>query len=301
MSDANACPVCGSGRPAHPRILPGLRIDSCGACGHREARHGAAKPGSDYHDQYDAGPFLEALRATRVRQARRLIEVLRRHVPDASGVVDYGAGRGWFLEACRAAGIERLAGVDTSQVSVDGLTRSGIEVHRLSTDEDAASALSRLSFRPRVLSLLDVIEHFPPDRLESRLRSIVGACGRGLELVIVKVPVPGLLYAGASALARVGFSGPFLQLYQAGTWPPHFSYFSLASARLALAAAGLSVIESFGDADFEPAFLGQRIGATGPISTALARVGGEALGAAIGVTGRFDSVVLLARLASALP
>lgn len=299
MSDANACPVCGSRRPARPRILPGLRIDSCGDCGHREARHAAAQPGSDYHEQYDAGAFLEALKATRVRQARLMIEALRRHIPNVSGIVDYGAGRGWFLEACRATGIERLAGVDTSQVSVDGLTKSGIEAHLLRADEDAAPVLSRLSFRPRVLSLLDVLEHFPPDQPEARLRSAVRGCGDTLELVIVKVPVPGLLYAGASALSRFGVSGPLRQLYQAGTWPPHFSYFSPASAERTLTAAGLSVVERVGEADFEPEFLGQRIGAPGPIAKAMARVGGEALGAAIRVTGRFDSVVLLARPTSA--
>jgi hypothetical protein len=185
--------------------------------------------------------------------------------------------------------------VDTSAVSVEGLKSAGIEAHRLPGDEAAAGVFSSLSFRPRVVSLLDVIEHFPPERLAARVRGIVGACGSDLELVVVKVPLAGLLYAGAKALCGAGASGPLRQLYQAGTWPPHFNYFSAASADRLLLAAGLSVIERVGDPDFEPDCFGQRIGAKRLAGRALARIGGEVLAAAVRVTGRFDSMVFFAR------
>ena len=129
----------------------------------------------------------------------------------------------------------------------------------------------------------------------------MGACGEDLEVVLVKVPVAGLLYAGARALSRLGVSGPLLQLYQAGTWPPHFNYFSPASAERLFAAAGLSVIERVGDLDFEPGMLGKRIGATHPVSRSLARLAGEALGATIRATGRFDAAIFLARPSHATP
>lgn len=290
------CPVCEERGLDRSIELPGLRVARCRACGHRVAMHDAEPgPDRDYHEQYDRGTFLEALRATRLRQAGLLIGHLRRHVPNLSGVVDYGAGRGWFLEACRSAGIAPVAGADTSQMAVEGLQASRIEAHRLPGDEGVADVFSRLSFRPRVLCLLDVVEHFPPDRLQARFRGIVAACGRDLELVVVKVPLPGLLYAGAMALSRVGAAGPLRQLYQAGTWPPHFNYFSGASAEGLLAAAGLSVIERVGDPDFEPACLGQRMGAKRLAGRALARIGGEALAAAVRITGRFDSAAFLAR------
>ena len=290
------CPVCGGNRLDSPLVLPGLRIARCRACGHREGLHEAQDhTGGDYHEQYDNGAFLDALRATRVRQARLLIGLLRRHLPELSAVVDYGAGRGWFLEACRSAGVAPVAGVDTSQIAVDGLSANGIEAHRLPEGEETSGILSLLSFRPRAISLLDVLEHFPPEQLESRLSGIVSACGEKLELVIVKVPVPGLLYAGAEALYRLGNPGPLRQLYQAGTWPPHFNYFSPTSAEKVLAAAGLSVIERVGDPDFEPETFGERIGALGTATKAFARVGGAALGAAVRVSGRFDSSIFVAR------
>ncbi len=264
----------------------------CRACGHRVARHDAgAAPGADYHAQYAAGAFLESLRATRTRQSARLLELLRRRVPRLSAVVDFGAGRGWFLDACRAAGVGPLAGLDTSSLAVEGLRAAGIEARLLEPSADAAEALAALSFRPRVVTLLDVVEHFPGEGLADRLRRIVSAAGPALELVVVKVPVPGVLYAGAAALARVGAPGFLAQLYQAGTWPPHLHYFCRRSAGRLFAEAGLEIVETWGDHDFEPAGFGARLGAP----RALRRIGdaaGAALAAAIRATGRHDALVL---------
>lgn len=296
MSFPERCPACGGSRFERSIALPGLRIARCRACGHRLAGYESGNaPANDYHEQYDDGAFLNALRATRVRQAGLLIGRIRRHVPDLSGLLDYGAGRGWFLEACRSAGVAPIAGMDTSQVSVEGLKAAGIEAHLLPPDENAETVLHRLSFRPRVLSLLDVIEHFPPEQLESRLRGIVNACRDELEIVVVKVPAAGVLYAGARLLSRLGAPGPLLQLYQAGTWPPHFSYFSIASAGRLLASCGLSVVDSLGDRDFEPRLFGERIGVRGLAAKSLARLGGGAVAAAIRLSGRFDTAILFAR------
>jgi hypothetical protein len=256
----------------------------------------AAPSGSaaDYHEQYE-DTLAEALRLTRVRQAARILALLREHVPGPSALVDYGAGRGWFLQACRSAGIAPLAGVDTSRLSVEGLVQSGIEAHLLGEDGAGVDVLSRLSFAPRVVTLLDVVEHFPPETLETRLRSIVRACGSRLELVVIKVPVPGLLYAGAAALRRAGAPGPLLQLYQSGTWPPHFNYFSTDSILRLVAAAGLSTIVALGDADFDAPAFGSRIGMTSGIGRAFARVAGEVASTTVHLTRLFDSLVVLAR------
>jgi hypothetical protein len=291
-----ACPVCEHARLRPVTSPPGVTVFRCSECGHRVARHDtSATPQNDYHAQYDGGAFLDALRATRVRQAVHLIELLGRRIPEVSRVVDYGAGRGWFLEACRSAGVALVAGVDPSQIAVDGLTASGIEARQMAEDESASDTLACLSFRPRVVTLLDVVEHFPPDELRARLRSIVDACREDLEIVAMKVPVAGLLYGGASLLARSGAPRLLSQLYQVGTWPPHLNYFSTTSAERLLTTAGLRVVDRIGDPDFEPGSLGQRIGANGPVLRTLARVGGEAIRTAIRVTRRFDSAIFLAK------
>lgn len=294
-SESGKCPICGGGLSGPPVALPGLEISRCRACGHRVARHDTGGDrASDYHEQYD-GAFLEALRTTRLRQATRLIAILRTHLASPGGLVDYGAGRGWFLEACRSAGIAPVAGVDTSRVSVESLKASGIEARLLDAAEGAEEAFSRLSFRPRVLSLLDVVEHFPPETLKNALRRIVSACGSGLELVVVKVPVPGLLYAGAAVMSRMGAPGPFQQLYQRGSWPPHFNYFSSTSAERLVTAVGLTVIDRIGDPDFDAKTLGARMGLATPVARGAAWLGGAALAAAIHLTRAFDSLVLVAR------
>jgi hypothetical protein len=259
------------------------------------AAHAAATVSlSDYHEQYEH-TLAEALRVTRVRQAARILALVGEHVPGPSALVDYGAGRGWFLQACRSAGIAPLAGVDTSRLSVEGLVQSGIEAHLLGEDGSGVDVLSRLSFPPRVLTLLDVVEHFPPETLEKRLRAIVRACGSRLELVVIKVPVPGLLYAGAAVLRRAGASGPLLQLYQSGTWPPHFNYFSSDSIRRLVAAADLSTVAAVGDADFDAPAFGSRIGMRTALGRAVARVAGGVASAAVHLTRAFDSLVVLAR------
>ena len=172
------CPVCG-GASLRPSVSPPeIVVLRCTGCGHRVARHGdGTDAGVDYHAQYDEG-VLEALRATRLRQSVQCIRLLERRVPHLSKIVDYGAGRGWFLEACRNARISPIAGVDTSQISVAGLAALGIEALRLAEDESGPAVLPRLSFRPRVLTLLDVVEHFPPERLQSRLREHRGRLRR---------------------------------------------------------------------------------------------------------------------------
>lgn len=288
------CAVCEDPRLSAVISPPGVTVFRCAACAHRIALHEPpAFPQGDYHEQYDGGAFLESLRTTRVRQARALVARLRRHLPDLSAIADYGAGRGWFLEACRGAGAGPLAGLDTSPIAVAGLAASGFEALLLPEDETGPDALSRLSFRPRVVTLLDVVEHFPLDTLKRRFLRIVAACGEGLELVAVKVPVPGLLYAGAAALRRAGAPGSLRQLYQVGTRPPHIHYFSRVSIGLLLDAAGLREIAREGEPDFEASALGARIGAGGPAARAMSRVAGEALAVAVRASGRFDSVVVL--------
>jgi Methyltransferase domain len=288
------CPICASPLEA-PVALPRLEIARCPECGHRVASHAATRVSAgDYHEQYEDA-LAEALRTTRIRQAARIIALARKHVPDLSGVVDYGAGRGWFLHTCRSAGIAPLAGADTSRLAVKGLLESGIEAHLLGEEDSGADVLTRLSFSPRVLTLLDVVEHFPPDEIEARIRTIAHACGSGLELVVIKVPVPGLLYSGAAALRRTGVPGPLLQLYQSGTWPPHFNYFSRDSLRRLVASAGLSAIEELGDPDFDPSSFGLRIGIRSAATRALARLGAQALSAIVSLTRSFDSLLVLAR------
>jgi hypothetical protein len=230
-----------------------------------------------------------------MRQARLILALLRRHLPAVSAIADYGAGRGFFLAACKEAGVTPLAGLDTSPLAVESLRASGIEAHLISADEHPEPALGRLTFRPKVVTLLDVVEHFPPLEMGARVRSAVAGVGSALELLVVKVPVPGLLYAGSGLSSRLGSHGPLRQLYQAGTWPPHFNFFSTASLGRFLADCGLRVVEAVGERDFDVEALPDRVGARLHTSRAVLRLGGRPLAAVVESTGWFDSMIVLAR------
>jgi 2-polyprenyl-3-methyl-5-hydroxy-6-metoxy-1,4-benzoquinol methylase len=264
-------------------------------CGHRHAEHAATGSG-DYHLQYEQGAFLDALRATRRRQARVILDALRREHPSASALLDFGCGRGWFLDEARG-GIARVAGADSSRVAIDLLAERGIPGVHLPPEPDPPSIAAALPYRPDVLTVLDVVEHFPPERAAAIVAGIVGALRPELRAVVVKVPVAGgLLYRTARMLARAGMHGPLEQLYQVGTEPPHRSYFTRASLERCLAAAGLRVTALVGDRDFEPESLAERARPLARMPRPLARLAGGVAATASAWLRMPDSVIAVARV-----
>ena len=298
MTAREPCPVCGTADLRPSFTLPGLSVRRCPDCRHRVATHAPpADAHADYHRQYEQGAFLEALRVTRLRQAERLVGAIRRQVSSPGAILDFGAGRGFFLEVCRREGLAPLAGADTSELAVQDLRRAGIEAHLLAEEDDPAARLAKtLSFAPRVLVLLDVVEHLPPERLFAFLETLPRAFGGGLELLVLKVPVAdGLLYGAARLAAAVGVPGPLRQLYQVGTWPPHRSYFTVRSLTSLLGRLGYDIAERLDDLDFEPELLPGRVLRTPSGAGPLLRLAGRALGAAARASGRFDTTLFLAR------
>ncbi len=290
------CPICGSARFAPSVRTPRLDVVRCRVCGHRVATH-LAQPRAtlDYHDQYDQGGFLASLASTRQRQAAVIINMIRGRVREPEALLDFGAGRGWFLEAGREAGLRPLAGADTSELAVRSLAERQFAAIALSPIiTDYAPVFQKLPFRPRVLTMLDVVEHFPPDQLNEVLGNVLRGLRPELELVVIKVPdAGGLFYRGAQLLARAGIAGPIEQLYQVGTNPPHFSYFTHRSMRRLLESLGLTVLGVRGDRDFEPASLGQRARALAGMP-AVGRVAGSTAAGLADLTRWHDAAIYLA-------
>jgi hypothetical protein len=263
------------------------------------AEHDAsdAQTGLDYHRQYDEGEFLASLATTRQRQAKAILARINAQLPAADDLLDFGAGRGWFLDAARASGMRRLAGTDTSAESVTSLRERGIEGHLIAPPTERAwdLQLGALSFRPRVVTFLDVIEHFAADRLPAMFGDILDQLRPELELVVIKVPVAdGLLYRTAGLLARARVVGPLDQLYQVGTFPPHFSYFTRRSLGELVQSHGLRVVDRIGLLEFDPSTFGSRVSALHRAPRAVTRL----LGASVALVAERttqDSYVVLAR------
>jgi 2-polyprenyl-3-methyl-5-hydroxy-6-metoxy-1,4-benzoquinol methylase len=291
-TDLSRCALCEEGELRATFSTARLRLARCSACGHRVAEHTVTSgEGRDYHEQYEQGAFLQALRQTRIRQARRILSHVRRYGAGARAILDYGCGRGWFLDEAAAAGFT-VAGADTSALAVKLLAARGTPAVLLPSAPTAP--LPELPFAPDVLSLLDVVEHFAPEDVIPALRRIVAAVRP--NVVVIKVPVAsGILHRFASAAAKLGATHPLEQLYQVGTEPPHRSYFTERSLRVALARAGLDVLEALRDPDFEPTSLRDRAAVLAAIPKPLASAAGVAAASAAWLLAMQDSLVMITR------
>jgi hypothetical protein len=247
---------------------------------------------------------MASLRATRERQARRIVERLRRHIPEPSGLLDFGAGRGWLLEGCQQAGVRELAGADISELSVGLMRDAGFPAVRLPLPEGGhwPLPLESLPFRPRILTLLDVVEHFPGPYLADMARHLVAQLAPELEWVVLKVPVAsGLLYRTSRLMSALGTSQLLEQLYQCGTFPPHESYFTRASMEALLPRVGLELVDAFGDLDFEPGSLAERAHALRRVPRPLVALAGNGLGVVATALGLQDSYIFIARVVRSAP
>jgi SAM-dependent methyltransferase len=295
-TDAAACWVCGG--PTR-RFWRNEEFDAaaCRRCGHLLATHrrNPSAESTDYHLMYEQRDFVAALGATRRRQAARILDALGGLAAPPRSVFDFGCGRGFFLEVARQRGGLALAGGDVSQLALDGLARAGVAALPLDAELPFETLdLSKLPFIPEAITFLDVIEHFPGD-LGARLGRFVRGLPAAVRFIVFKVPVrDGLLFSLADLARHAGVQGPGLQLFQSGTYPPHYQYFTRRSLDALVAALGLSARAVLDDLEFEPEQLGRRLASKGRTIQALAALAGRSLGAAARATGRADSRIVIA-------
>jgi len=293
QADPKICWVCGA-RTREAGRTARVNLFECGGCAHLEAKHPAVSAASDYHLGYEQGRFVESLGATRRRQATRILAALETKSTPAS-LLDFGCGRGWLLEEARARGIRKLAGADVSGLAL-GLLRnqdiSGIELDRERPFEELR--FDALGFTPEVICFLDVLEHFAGN-LTRRLRPWLERLPIGVRRVVIKVPVrDGLLFHVASSLRRAGMHGPIEQLFQCGTDPPHYQYFSRRSLESFVASLGLSTVDVLDDLDFEPKLLAGRIASMPKVLEGMSSGLANLLGATATKLNRTDTRIVIA-------
>lgn len=254
IGSIDRCAICGSRTLGIEYSSRDLQVKVCAACDHREASHGAPEVEADYHlHTPQSSAFLTSLETTRRRQAGVILARFKALCPRPDGWLELGSGRGWFLEEAKAAGVAPLAGFDPSALATRWLRERGFEGAESLAESPQWPNWSSLSFAPSVASALDVVEHFPRHSATAALRRL-GAELPSLRWLIVKVPISnGVMYRAARALRRI-YPGPYRQMYQVGTSPPHHHYFSIRSFRLLLASAGFEVAEMWTDPDVDNLF-----------------------------------------------
>lgn len=289
------CWVCG-GRTR--RFWATATFDSvaCQACGHILAEHqpDPVARDTDYHLAYEQGDFVASLAVTRRRQAARLVDALGALAAPPRSLFDFGCGRGFLLEVAQQRGGLAVAGGDVSPLALELLERRGVPSLRLDTDRPfEALELARLPFIPEALTFLDVIEHFPGD-LGPRLEKFVRALPGGVRFLVFKVPVrDGLLFSLADVARRGGVESLGRQLFQVGTYPPHYQYFTRRSLDTLVRRLELSSRAVLDDLDFEPEQLGRRLSSKGRTVQALASLFGRTLGGVARASGRADSRIVI--------
>ncbi len=291
------CPACLGSRTVVAEGTPRLRARRCRSCGHRTAEFPGPRPSEqDFLLQDSDETYTDTLRRTRQRQARRLVAALKEVAGPVQGLLDFGCGRGWFLEVARDQGLSHLAGADTSGTSMEVLSGLGIDGVRIEDPMRPALAVRQLRFRPQVVSLLDVVEHIEPERLAGWLTELLDALRPDLRFALIKVPISGgVLYRLASALARAGVVAPLEQLYQVGRVPPHLHYFSMRSMHALLERLRLPVARVVRDPEFEAGSLKTRATFLRRLPPALATAAG---GAAVGLSSALrmqDTAAFLCR------
>jgi hypothetical protein len=189
-----------------------------------------------------------------------------------------------------------VAGAEISDRALQLLAERGVPGIKLDADHPEKLDTLRLPFRPQVLTLLDVIEHFPPARAGAVLSSLVAQLRPELKLVVIKVPVTtGVLFRVAGVLSRVGACGPIEQLYQVGTFPPHRSYFSARSLEITVRDAGTQPVAVMRDPDFEPSYLADRALATATLPRWVSRWAGMSAAVLARWSRAEDSIIMACR------
>jgi hypothetical protein len=291
-SPIGTCPICKSqGSRVERKMNSALKVHYCPNCHHRTAEHGQGSQNlKDYHLQYEQNKFVESLRQTRIRQANLIYDVLHQLRGEVNCVVDVGSGRGWLLETFKEKGVAKLAGMENSKVGL--ATLAALKIPGIETDASLRFAPEGVPFAPRVICFLDVLEHFSGS-VQAVLEPFMQNFHDSIEFIVIKVPASdGLLYRIANGLAGLGWYRPLAQLYQVGTFPPHYHYFSSQSLDKLASMNPEIATHIIGDQDFESDSFRHRFWSAPKVVREICRVIGGGLYYAVRLFKLYDSRIL---------
>ena len=162
------CPLCNADAPVEivrrDRYLLDVRLSVCGVCGMTYLARGmkAEAAASFYGGLYQrlmrtAGRDPAAIGAQRLAAGYRA-HVLRQVIGSLDEILDIGTGLGFFLDACRLSGSRFYHGIEPGSVQRRyAEAELGLGGH---VDGDDLTAARALPFRPRIVTLFHVLEHF---------------------------------------------------------------------------------------------------------------------------------------------
>ena len=217
-----ACPICASDSPFEASFSD-VYLYRCPVCDHCFTDPRGISTPESYGPEYFQKNWFHNPNLTLFEELRKAIV---RHSPDAS-VLDVGCGNGDFLKFLRAREPRLvLTGIDLSpNLPVEGIQfiQGSALTHSISQCFD-------------VVVNLAAIEHISDVRQFAN--RLVAFCKTGGLVVTTTVNERGLLYETARLLNRVGYRGPFEQLYS----KHHLNHFNIRSLQRLFEIAGLSTV-----------------------------------------------------------
>jgi SAM-dependent methyltransferase len=160
-----------------------------------------------------------ALLRLRQKNFERILDLLDKHTqPPRRELLEVGCAHGWFLEAAERRGYS-VQGIEPDVPSAAVAASRGYDV-KVGFFTGALDVDRRYD----IIVFNDVFEHLPD------VRSATALCRTKLRpggLLVINLPnSDGALFRIASAMDRLGISGPYERLWQKGFPSPHLSYFN---------------------------------------------------------------------------
>ncbi len=188
-----ACPACGKGTHRLFMKRGGFSLYRCGACNmfrvfpiplstsevYETDYFSGAQNGHGYLD-YDADK--EPMRPV----FEKYLAHLERYSQEKGELLDVGAATGFFLALAKDRGYS-VRGVEISRFAAESAKKKGLDVFAGSMEE---ASFAKKSFD--VVTLCDVLEHFPDPESEIR---IVAEMLAPQGLILINTPDAGSLYA----------------------------------------------------------------------------------------------------------
>lgn len=231
--DHSACPVCGS--PLKLKYRLRFNIYECANCG---LQNSDAQFEHSFQSDLESTARDIGLKQLRLKNFDTIISGLQKIKPGKLQGLEIGSGNGWWLETCRANGIDCI----------------GIEPEHIYENYHKENKLNIVyGFYPDVspkkeggydfIIFNDVFEHIPD------INSLIGSLRQDLAddgILIINIPMStGFFYRMAKLLHTFGLNNSLTRMWQFNFHSPHMNYFNEQNMKLLLSKHNFDCISVF--------------------------------------------------------
>lgn len=227
----NICPVCSNSmvigiRPWHSR---------CDVCLYEKSDLQPNINALSAHDLIDENSRESGLRAVRMSNFKKLLDVITFIRPDGGTLVDVGCAHGWFVEV--ASSRFDAVGIEPDEAVFNATAARGIKV-RMGYFPGALKTGEQFD----IIVFNDVIEHIHD------ISSVLAACHERLNdggLLVINLPSSdGVFYRLSRLFGSVRKFGFFERLWQKDLPSPHVHYFNTDNLRRLLGKCNFKTVRS---------------------------------------------------------